>query len=154
TETAAPAEVPCDRDGCPNHTAARSRFTINYGRRWRAFCSQACLEAVRVIDREIGRVLKVAIQTDTTVIITSDHGNLEEVLSPTTGQIETQHDANPVPLYLIGSAWKGRKFFNWSHLTSETTGILADIAPTVLEIMGLPKPAEMTGRSLLKDLLR
>ncbi len=113
----------------------------------------ACLQAVRVMDREIGRVLKAVESTDTTLVLTSDHGNLEEVLSPLTGIIETQHDPNPVPLHLVGAEFKGKKFVNWRDIRNETVGILADVAPTVLALMGIPQPPEMTGKNLLKELV-
>lgn len=114
----------------------------------------ACLEAVRVINREIGRVLKAAgDNTDIVLVITSDHGNLEEVLNPMSGTAETQHDPNPVPLYLVGAEFKGKKFVNWQDVRNETAGILADVAPTVLALLGLPQPPEMTGKNLLKELV-
>jgi 2,3-bisphosphoglycerate-independent phosphoglycerate mutase len=112
----------------------------------------ACLEAVRVMDREIGRVLNAAAGADTAVIITSDHGNLEEALNPMTGTAETQHDPNPVPFHLVGAEFKGKKFVNWRDIRNETAGILADVAPTVLAILGLPQPPEMTGKNLLSQL--
>ncbi|MEK7195607.1 MAG: 2,3-bisphosphoglycerate-independent phosphoglycerate mutase [Patescibacteria group bacterium] len=112
----------------------------------------AGLEAVRTIGREIDRVLKVAIKPQTTIIITSDHGNAEEMISPTTGLPESQHDPNPVPFYLISPEFRGRKFLNWKNYATETMGSLADVAPTILEIMGIEKPKEMTGRSLLEGL--
>jgi 2,3-bisphosphoglycerate-independent phosphoglycerate mutase len=112
----------------------------------------ASLEAVRTIDREIGRVLAVAEDPDTILIITADHGNIEEMISPTTGLPESQHDASPVPFYLVMAEMKGRKFINQNSLASETMGSLADVAPTILELMGIPKPADMTGRSLLDGL--
>ncbi len=113
----------------------------------------ACLTAVKVLDEQLGRILKVVLATDTILILTSDHGNMEEVISPVTGEFETQHDANPVPFYMVAKEFKGRKFFNYSNLLHETTGVLADVAPTILELLGIPKPPEMGGRSLLKDLL-
>ncbi len=113
----------------------------------------AGLQAVRVIDEEIGRLLHVAINPQTLLIITSDHGNVEEMLNPTTGLPESQHDANPVPFYLIAPEFRGRKFMNWKSLGTETLGSLADVAPTILEIIGIPKPKDMTGRSLLDSLL-
>ena len=113
----------------------------------------ACLEAVRVIDAEIGRLIKTALGTPTVVLITSDHGNIEEVVNPQTGQPETQHDPSPVPFYLIGSEFKKRKFLNWQNIGTETIGIISDVAPTILELMRIPKPKEMTGRSLLENLI-
>jgi 2,3-bisphosphoglycerate-independent phosphoglycerate mutase len=112
----------------------------------------AALEAVHIIDKEIGRLVKSALNSGAVLLITSDHGNLEEVADPMTGKPETQHDPNPVPLHLIAEEFRGRKFTNYQAL-SQTVGILSDIAPTVLEIMELPKPPEMTGHSLLNDLL-
>lgn len=109
-------------------------------------------EAVRVMDREINRVLKAA-DPDTIILITSDHGNLEEMLSPLTGLPESQHDPSPVPLYVVANGYQKRKFVNAETLALETLGSLADVAPTLLELMGIPKPAEMTGRSLLEGLI-
>jgi len=114
----------------------------------------ACVEAAKIIDREVGRLVAAAAGTATTLIITSDHGNLEEVVSPVTGMPETQHDSSPVPFYLVGPAFKGKKFTNWRNLATETTGILADVAPTILELMDIPKPDEMTGESLLRNLIK
>ncbi|MDO8536769.1 MAG: 2,3-bisphosphoglycerate-independent phosphoglycerate mutase [bacterium] len=113
----------------------------------------AGLQAIRVIDEELGRVLKAAIDPETLIVITSDHGNVEEMLNPTTGLPESQHDANPVPLYLIAPEFHGRKFTNWKSLGTETLGSLADVAPTILEAIGIPQPPEMTGRSLLDALI-
>lgn len=114
---------------------------------------QAAEEAVRTLDRELARVFQVATGPDIVVMVTADHGNVEEMLDPMTGRVETQHDPSPVPFYLVGEEFKGRKFMNQHALRNETLGILSDVAPTILEIMKLPKPDEMTGESLLKDLL-
>lgn len=113
---------------------------------------QAALETVRVLDREIGRVIAAAKGTPTILLITSDHGNIEQMISPVTGYFETQHDPSPVPFYLVAEEFKGCKFINWRALAGETAGILADIAPTILELMKIPQPKEMTGRSLLRSL--
>lgn len=113
----------------------------------------ASLEAVRVIDREIGRVVKAAANPDTILIITADHGNIEEMINPVTGLPESQHDPSPVPLYLVGDAFKGRRFVNGDTLSIETLGSLADVIPTIIEIMEIPKPPEMTGKSLLDGLV-
>lgn len=110
-------------------------------------------EAVRTIDKELARVMQTAEATDSLVFISSDHGNVEELLNPMTGKAETQHDPNPVPFYIIGKEFKGRRFINWKSLANETIGIISDIAPTILEIMGIKKPEDMTGRSVLKDLI-
>ena len=113
----------------------------------------AALEAVKTIDTEIGRVIQVALNTDAVVIITSDHGNMEELISPATGRMETQHDPSPVPFYLMSKEFRGRKFINWRSVANEPIGIISDVAPTILQIMGLKKPEDMSGRDLLGDLV-
>ena len=112
----------------------------------------AAIEAVRVIDHEIARLVAAAEVGDTTLLITADHGNIEEMISPVTGLPESQHDASPVPLYLIGKEYQGKKFAGGENYKNETLGTLADVAPTILEIMGIPKPIEMTGDSMLDKL--
>ncbi|OGY99862.1 MAG: phosphoglycerate mutase (2,3-diphosphoglycerate-independent) [Candidatus Liptonbacteria bacterium RIFCSPLOWO2_01_FULL_52_25] len=113
----------------------------------------ASLQAVRVIDEELARLFTVAVNPNTVVIVTSDHGNMEELLNPATGLPESQHDANPVPLYLVAPEFQGRKFSNWRNLGAETLGSLADVAPTVLQLLGIPQSPEMTGHSLLDSLV-
>jgi 2,3-bisphosphoglycerate-independent phosphoglycerate mutase len=113
----------------------------------------AALDAVKVIDAEIGRVIQVALNTDAIVMITSDHGNMEELINPATGRMETQHDPSPVPFYLMSKEFKGRKFVNWRTVANEPIGIISDVAPTVLKIMGIEKPEDMNGRDLLRDLI-
>jgi 2,3-bisphosphoglycerate-independent phosphoglycerate mutase len=113
----------------------------------------AGLEAVRVIDHEILRVVKTAESSGAFVAITSDHGNMEEMIDPMTGLPESQHDPSPVPLYLVGEEFKGRRFVNQDSLAAETSGSLADVAPTLLEIMHIPQPPEMTGRSVFDGLI-
>jgi 2,3-bisphosphoglycerate-independent phosphoglycerate mutase len=109
-------------------------------------------EVVRVLDHIMERVL-AALPDDTVLMITSDHGNAEQLLDPMTGRVETQHDPNPVPLHIVGKEFKGRRFFNQDHIHEETLGILSDVAPTILELLGLSKPPDMTGKSLLRDLV-
>jgi 2,3-bisphosphoglycerate-independent phosphoglycerate mutase len=113
----------------------------------------AAVEAIKVIDREVARIMKAAENSDTTVFITSDHGNIEKMVDETTGEPESQHDASPVPLYIIGDRFKGRKFMNGGNPAFETLGSLADVAPTILETMNIPKPESMTGESLLASLM-
>ena len=113
----------------------------------------AAKEAVKTIDKEIGRVVQSVLANDALLFISSDHGNVEELLNPMTGQPETQHDPNPVPFYVVGNEFKGRKFINWQTVATQPIGIISDIAPTILEIIGIQKPEDMNGRSLLRDLL-
>ena len=80
------------------------------------------------------------------MIITADHGNAEEMINPSTGEIDTEHNANPVPFIVISRDLLGR-----AQILPE--GILADVAPTVLRTMGLEVPSTMSGRNLLESLI-
>lgn len=113
----------------------------------------AGVEAVKVIDTQIARVVKAADNPDTLLFITSDHGNVEEMLNEITGEPESSHDASPVPFYLVVQQFRGRKFVNADRLALETLGSLADVAPTILAMMDIPKPPDMTGNSLLDGLI-
>jgi len=113
---------------------------------------EAALEAVRVIDRELGRILEGVLNTSAALVVTSDHGNIEEVINPMTGKMETQHDPNPVPLHLVAKEFMGKTFRGVRDLR-ESMGALSDVSPTVLSLMGLPKPVDMTGHDLTKEVL-
>ncbi len=99
----------------------------------------AAVQAVEALDQCIGRAVKAMRSVGGEIIITADHGNAEQMLDRTTHQAHTAHTLNPVPFLYIG-----RKADLADH------GALRDIAPSLLAIMGLPKPAEMTGRSLIR----
>lgn len=114
---------------------------------------EAAIEGVKTLDTELGRILKVALNPQTVLMITGDHGNVEMMLDLMTGRPERQHDPNPVPFYLVGQEFKNRKFINWQNLANDTLGVLSDITPTILELMQIQKPNDMTGHSLLKQLL-
>jgi 2,3-bisphosphoglycerate-independent phosphoglycerate mutase len=98
------------------------------------------VSAIETIDACIGRVVDAARAADAAVFITADHGNCEVMIDPVTGQPHTAHTTNPVPFIVVGAAAAQRKL--------RQGGRLADVAPTVLEYMGLPQPAEMDGASL------
>jgi 2,3-bisphosphoglycerate-independent phosphoglycerate mutase len=100
---------------------------------------EAIVRAVETLDQEVGRVLTAAESAGYSVLLTADHGNCEEMVDPNTGAPHTQHTQYPVPCLLVDT-------MPW-HL-SEGAGLSA-IAPTVLELMGLPVPAAMDGGSLL-----
>ncbi len=101
----------------------------------------AIIEAVEVLDREVGRVLDQAIQQGYSIVLTADHGNCDEMVDPETGLPHTQHSQHPVPCLVI------------DHQTSQLAcgDNLSAIAPTVLQLMGLDKPVAMSGRSLISD---
>jgi len=113
----------------------------------------AAVAAIEVLDREIGNVMKEVLKASGALAITSDHGNADEMINLLTGQPYTEHTANPVPFYLVANEFKQEKTPEEIELSKiEVNGVLADVSPTVLELMELPQPPEMTGKSLLKVL--
>ena len=101
----------------------------------------ATIKAIEVIDECLGRVVDATRARNGTVIITADHGNAEQMIDPVTGQIFTAHTTNPVPVILIGN----------HPCTLRKRGSLRDIAPTVLGLLGLRKPNQMSGEDLRID---
>jgi 2,3-bisphosphoglycerate-independent phosphoglycerate mutase len=99
----------------------------------------AAIVAVEVLDRCLGRIIAAILEVEGQCLITADHGNVENMQDPDSGQALTSHTLNPVPLVYYGP----RKFHFREH------GSLADVAPTMLALLDLPPPPEMTGRSLL-----
>ncbi|KKU94544.1 MAG: 2,3-bisphosphoglycerate-independent phosphoglycerate mutase [Candidatus Jorgensenbacteria bacterium GW2011_GWA1_48_13] len=112
----------------------------------------AAVQAIKTVDKELNRLVDAVLKGNHVMIVTSDHGNAEEVLNPRTGEPETKHNANPVPIYLVGKDFQKPKPEEILH-HPETIGLLADVAPTILELMNIPKPPEMTGQSLLNQLI-
>jgi 2,3-bisphosphoglycerate-independent phosphoglycerate mutase len=106
---------------------------------------EATILAIKAIDNCLGKIVQEALSLNYSVIITADHGNAEQKINPQTGEISTEHTANPVPFIFIDSAYQGR-------FIKLQTGILADVAPTVLATLNIPKPANMSGRNLLEEL--
>jgi 2,3-bisphosphoglycerate-independent phosphoglycerate mutase len=100
----------------------------------------AAIKAVETVDAGLGRIAEAIQKADGALLVTADHGNCEMMRDPDTGGPHTAHTTNPVPLVLLGARNRA--------LVAE--GRLADLAPTLLELMGLPKPKEMTGASLLE----
>lgn len=99
---------------------------------------EAAVQAIEAIDRCLGRVLEVIQAVGGELMITADHGNAEQMQGDNTGQPHTAHTSNPVPLVYVGRP---------AHIAP--TGVLADVAPTLLYLMGLEKPVEMTGHPLV-----
>lgn len=116
---------------------------------------KAAIKAAEVIDKNIGRLIGMAEHDECILIITSDHGNIEEMINLQSGEEITEHSANPVPFYLVNKDYrleKPKTDEELENLYKEPQGILSDIAPTVLELMKIPQPSEMTGESLLNIL--
>jgi 2,3-bisphosphoglycerate-independent phosphoglycerate mutase len=104
---------------------------------------QATIKACEFVDSWIKEVYQEAIKRDNlTLLITADHGNAEELINLKTGEIDTEHSNFPVPFYLVS-----KEFHNKSKKLKR--GVLGDIAPTILKIMGIKKPSSMAGRSLI-----
>jgi 2,3-bisphosphoglycerate-independent phosphoglycerate mutase len=99
----------------------------------------AVIKAVETLDYEVGRVLDAAVEQEYSVILTADHGNCEQLVDPITGKPHTQHTTNPVPCMIIDQV----------HWKLAPDGGLKDVAPTVLQLMGIKQPEAMTGHSLL-----
>jgi 2,3-bisphosphoglycerate-independent phosphoglycerate mutase len=100
----------------------------------------AAVKAAEVIDGCLGRVSEAVLDAGGALIVTADHGNIEQMRDER-GEPQTKHTTSPVPLVLVGERWRG------AHLRD---GILADVAPTICQLLGLDPGPEMTGRSLLE----
>ncbi|NIA68290.1 2,3-bisphosphoglycerate-independent phosphoglycerate mutase [Pelagibius litoralis] len=101
----------------------------------------AAMKAVACVDTCVGRLAEAVEKAGGCILLTADHGNAEQMTDESTGQAHTAHTMNKVPLLLINGP---------QQVTGLSEGRLADIAPTILDLMNLPRPAAMTGNSLLK----
>lgn len=99
---------------------------------------EAAIRAVETVDQGLGRIADAIAQVGGALLVTADHGNCEQMRDPQTGGPHTAHTTNPVPVLLSGGQPEGLR-----------AGILADLAPTILHLMGIAKPVEMTGHSLI-----
>lgn len=113
----------------------------------------ATIKAIESTDKYLGEVVSCVLSMDGTVVITADHGNAEELLTyPTSsffyttekGTINTDHSNNPVPFIVVRNSLFG------NQIKFAKKGVLADIAPTILNLMGIPVPADMTGKNLIE----
>ena len=101
----------------------------------------AAVAAVETLDTCLGRIEEAVLEVGGEALVTADHGNCEQMLDYDSGQLHTQHTTELVPLVYIGGR---RPAFNGGG------GVLADVAPSLLALMGIPQPDEMTGHSLLE----
>ena len=116
---------------------------------------QATIEALEILDECLGQLAEAVLGAGGTMFITADHGNAEELLNLQTGTIDKEHSTNPVPFIAIAERWKDTSPYQLpggveSLQTVQPVGILADVAVTVLETLGLSVPDDMTGRNLLR----
>ncbi|PBI39756.1 phosphoglycerate mutase (2,3-diphosphoglycerate-independent) [Clostridioides difficile] len=102
---------------------------------------EAAVKAVETVDTCVGKLVDKIVELGGSAIITADHGNAEYMLDPETGKTVTAHSINPVPFIVVGQEYESAKLLDG--------GRLSDIAPTVLDMMKLEKPEEMTGHSLI-----
>ena len=115
---------------------------------------EATIKAAEAVDEGIGAVVRAALGKDGVALVTADHGNGEEVQNLQTGEIDKEHSTNPIPLIIIGKQWEGQtggvvEVVGGDLSLTSPVGILADVAPTILKIMNLQQPEEMTGRPLI-----
>ncbi len=103
---------------------------------------EAAVKAVETVDACVGRVVEATLAKGGSLIVTADHGNCEQMIDPKTGGPHTAHTTYDVPLIVVEPGLEGCEL--------RSGGRLADIAPTILELMGLPIPAEMTGEPLIR----
>ena len=103
---------------------------------------EAAVKAVEVVDGCVGAVVDEILKKGGCVLLTADHGNAEKMIDLTTGQPHTAHTTNPVPFTLIIN--DGQKY------SLREDGILADIAPTALQLLHIPQPNAIDGKSLIR----
>jgi 2,3-bisphosphoglycerate-independent phosphoglycerate mutase len=101
----------------------------------------AAVKAVKVVDECVGRLWQAARRQGMAMLVTADHGNCEMMTDPVTGEPHTAHTLNPVPFILADPEFRGAKL--------RAKGVLADVAPTLLQVMGLPQPRDMKGLGLV-----
>jgi 2,3-bisphosphoglycerate-independent phosphoglycerate mutase len=111
----------------------------------------ACIKAVETVDKCVETLIKTVLEKKGCLLITADHGNIEEIVNPRTGEVDTEHSNNPVPLWYITSE-NHCEGSSKSYTFGSVVGLLSDIAPTVLTILDIPKPKEMSGENLMEFL--
>jgi len=117
----------------------------------------AIVQAVEVLDEALGNLMNAVFNNGGLMLITGDHGGVEMKRNTISGEKRTEHSTNPVPLYLVGKEWRLRTPRTPAEIIAakkEISGILTDIAPTILELLEIKKPYEMTGTSLVFSLMR
>ncbi len=115
----------------------------------------ATIKAVQVIDECTEKLVQSVLSKDGVVLITADHGNAEEMINLQSGETMKEHTNNPIPFILIGKQWERKEFDATQKLPNQElhtivpSGMLADVAPTILTVLNLPIPKEMLGKSLI-----
>ncbi len=115
----------------------------------------AAIKAVHFIDRFLQKIMTAVFEVDGVLLITADHGNIEKMIDSKTGSIDKEHTTSPVPLIMIAQdlSYKTATQKNYLTLAGQTpSGVISDVAPTVLELMGIDQPNEMRGVSLMPQI--
>lgn len=112
----------------------------------------ATIKAAEALDANLAKLIPAILAKNGCLLITADHGNAEELKNVLTGEVDTEHSVNPVPLWFITSENHSKTSRPEAADNIDAAGLLSDIAPTVLELLGLPKSPEMSGESLLSIL--
>jgi len=116
---------------------------------------KASLEAIEVLDECLSKIYEIVNEVNGVLLITADHGNAEDMVNLQTGFIQKEHTTNPVPFILVGADFRltSEKTGTAKDLSLQTpSGILADVTPTVLHLLGLPPGANMTGKNLITSI--
>ncbi len=114
---------------------------------------EASIKAVEATDKSLSILIPAILKAGGAAVITADHGNVEELKKATTGEIDTEHSINPIPLWYINPDNHREKSAEaMMREQNEVNGLLSDVAPTILELMEVEKPPEMNGASLLTTL--
>ena len=103
---------------------------------------EAATKACHVVDECVGKIAQACKDNDVVMLLTADHGNSEVMVNPETGKPQTAHTTNKVPFVLINAP---------ENTQLRADGALCDIAPTVLQLMGIKQPEEMDGNSLIRQ---
>jgi 2,3-bisphosphoglycerate-independent phosphoglycerate mutase len=113
---------------------------------------EASIEAVEATDKTMSILIPAVLKANGCLFVTADHGNAEELKKNATGEIDTEHSTNPVPMWFISPSNHIEKSDELiAAEQNEVRGLLSDVAPTILDLMGIKdKPAEMNGASLLE----
>jgi len=114
----------------------------------------ATIKACEAVDTAVGNIVDHALAKGGAVVITADHGNAEEVFNLQTGEKDKEHSTNPVPIFIIAQDFLGQAGISGDPLEGDLSllqpaGMLADVAPTILKLLGIDQPEEMTGKSLI-----
>ncbi len=114
---------------------------------------EASIKAVEATDKSLSILIPAILKAGGATLITADHGNVEELKKSSTGEVDTEHSTNPIPLWFITpDNHREKSAEEMMREQNEVNGLLSDVAPTVLELMEIAKPPEMNGASLLSSL--